>query len=102
LHSRRVGAWLTVADEGKMLITKSGEGGGRTPPAVPPPQPAQRTPTKIAQQPDNNRQSRFSVMRIFTANSGGAPKLEVPVVKALDNALAGRESILMYGGVQNF
>ncbi len=41
-------------------------------------------------------------MRIFTANSGGAPKLEVPVVKALDNALAGRESILMYGGVQNF
>ena len=39
-------------------------------------------------------------MRIFTANSGGAPKLEVPVVKALDNALAGRESILMYAGVQ--
>ena len=40
-------------------------------------------------------------MRKFAASSGGASKLEVPVVKALNNALAGRESILMYGGVQN-
>jgi hypothetical protein len=31
---------------------------------------------------------------------GGAAKLEVPLAKALNNALAGRESILMYGGVQ--
>jgi len=37
---------------------------------------------------------------VFAANSGGAPKLEVPVTKGLYNALAGRESILMYGGVQ--
>jgi hypothetical protein len=38
---------------------------------------------------------------MFAASSGGAPRLEVPVVNALNNALAGRESILMYGGVQN-
>jgi len=38
---------------------------------------------------------------VFAANSGGgAAKLEVPLVKALNNAPAGRESILMYGGVQ--
>ena len=41
-----------------------------------------------------------TVRRMFAANSGGAAKLEVPLVKALNNALAGRESILMYGGVQ--
>jgi hypothetical protein len=35
-----VAPWLTVVDEGEMLITKSGEGGGgRTSPVVPPPQP---------------------------------------------------------------
>ena len=39
-------------------------------------------------------------MRMFAANSGGgARKLEVPVVKALNNALAGREPILMYSGI---
>src|SRR5437660_361219 len=98
-----VAPWLTVSDEGEMLITKSGEGGGggRTSPVVPPPQPVKKAPARIAQQLDANRESLFSVMRMFAANSGGAPKLEVPVVTALDNALAGRESILRYGGVHN-
>jgi hypothetical protein len=37
---------------------------------------------------------------VFAASSGGgAAKLEVPLVKALNTALAGRESILMYGAV---
>ena len=40
-------------------------------------------------------------MRMFAANSGGgARKLEVPVVKALNNALTGREFILINVGVQ--
>jgi hypothetical protein len=48
----------------------------------------------------NIHKSLFSVMRMFAASSGGAPKLEVPVVKTPNNALAGTESILMYGGVR--
>jgi len=37
---------------------------------------------------------------MFAASSGGARKLEVPVVDALNKALAGRESLLMYVGLQ--
>jgi hypothetical protein len=35
------------------------------------------------------------------ARTVSVPKLEVPAVKALNNALVGREFIFMYAGVQS-
>ena len=89
--------WLMVVEDGDRLIEKSGSGGGGDliSAAGPPPQPACKTPAKIAHQPGAMSQSLLFVMQSFAANAGGrAPKLEAPAAVREKTAQTGRESIL--------